>query len=407
MKKKILVCLFLITLILLGIVLYLNQDKEYRGLKAYGNVDIRESSLAFEINGKINALFFDEGQKVTKGEILATLDTKALEHEKNIKLSSCNGLKAQLNLLENGYRKEEIDKAEAEVKALEKKLDVLLVEYKRHQAYTSNRLVQIFKHKRNKYIDFLFSSDDINDFLDRLYFENIIISYDKQKLHESKKCAKDIIALKNRIEMQKKNLEVAISNINRQQVTIQDAISKNEKLIEKLKTDRATWEKSERELARQSRAISHMINDTIKKEEKISGTVVTTGGFIRPVPGRITSPFGTRMHPIFKRKIFHSGVDIGAPYGTSIKASNSGRVIFVGWYSGYGKVVIIDHGKINGIPTTTLYAHMSVTKVSKGAHVAKGTIVGKVGTTGYSTGPHLHFEVRQKGNPVNPLKFIK
>ena len=301
----------------------------------------------------------------------------------------------------------EYKNTQSEVEALEKKLDVLLVEYKRHQAYTSNRLVQIFKHKRNKYIDFLFSSDDINDFLDRLYFENIIISYDKQKLHESKKCAKDIIALKNRIEMQKKNLEVAISNINREQVTIQDAISKNEKLIEKLKTDRATWEKSERELARQSRAISHMINDTIKKEEKISGTVVTTGGFIRPVPGRITSPFGTRMHPIFKRKIFHSGVDIGAPYGTSIKASNSGRVIFVGWYSGYGKVVIIDHGKINGIPTTTLYAHMSVTKVSKGAHVAKGTIVGKVGTTGYSTGPHLHFEVRQKGNPVNPLKFIK
>ena len=311
---------------------------------------------------------------------------------------------AQHSLQKN---QKEYKNTQSEVEALEKKLDVLLVEYKRHQAYTSNRLVQIFKHKRNKYIDFLFSSDDINDFLDRLYFENIIISYDKQKLHESKKCAKDIIALKNRIEMQKKNLEVAISNINRQQVTIQDAISKNEKLIEKLKTDRATWEKSERELARQSRAISHMINDTIKKEEKISGTVVTTGGFIRPVPGRITSPFGTRMHPIFKRKIFHSGVDIGAPYGTSIKAANSGRVIFVGWYSGYGKVVIIDHGKINGIPTTTLYAHMSVTKVSKGAHVAKGTIVGKVGTTGYSTGPHLHFEVRQKGNPVNPLKFIK
>ena len=311
---------------------------------------------------------------------------------------------AQHSLQKN---QKEYQNTQSEVKALEKKLDVLLVEYKRHHAYTSNRLVQIFKHKRNKYIDFLFSSDDINDFLDRLYFENIIISYDKQKLHESKKCAKDIIALKNRIEMQKKNLEVAISNINRQQVTIQDAISKNEKLIEKLKTDRATWEKSEKELARQSRAISHMINDTIKKEEKISGTVVTTGGFIRPVPGRITSPFGTRMHPIFKRKIFHSGVDIGAPYGTSIKAANSGRVIFVGWYSGYGKVVIIDHGKINGIPTTTLYAHMSVTKVSKGAHVAKGTIVGKVGTTGYSTGPHLHFEVRQKGNPVNPLKFIK
>ena len=133
---------------------------------------------------------------------------------------------AQHSLQKN---QKEYQNTQSEVKALEKKLDVLLVEYKRHQAYTSNRLVQIFKHKRNKYIDFLFSSDDINDFLDRLYFENIIISYDKQKLHESKKCAKDIIALKNRIEMQKKNLEVAISNINRQQVTIQDAISIKEK----------------------------------------------------------------------------------------------------------------------------------------------------------------------------------
>ncbi|WP_277296675.1 HlyD family efflux transporter periplasmic adaptor subunit [Succinatimonas hippei] len=119
MKKKILAFLFLITLIILGIVLFFNQNKEDVKLKAYGNVDIRESSLAFEASGKINALLFDEGQKVSKDEVLATIDTKALEHEKAIKLSSCKGLKAELNLLENGYRKEEIAKAKAEVKALE------------------------------------------------------------------------------------------------------------------------------------------------------------------------------------------------------------------------------------------------------------------------------------------------
>lgn len=303
--------------------------------------------------------------------------------------------------------KKQYSNAQSEVITLEKKLDVLLSEHRRHLSYTSKRIVQIFKHKRNSYIEFLLSSEDINAFLDRLYFENIIIANDRKKLRETKTVAREIMALKSRIEMQKRNLATSIANINRQQEDIQVAISKNEKLIEKLKTDRATWEKAERDLAKQSRAISQMINQEVKKTQKDGVSISVTGGFTRPVPGRITSPFGYRMHPIFKRRIFHSGVDIGAPYGTPIKAANSGRVIFVGWYSGYGKVVIIDHGTINGFPTTTLYAHMSTTIAKQGTNVAKGSVIGKVGTTGYSTGPHLHFEVRQKGNPVNPLNFIR
>ena len=294
-----------------------------------------------------------------------------------------------------------------EVSQLEKKLDVLLAEHRKHQAYTSKRLVQIFKHKRNNYIEFLINSEDINAFIDRLYFENIIIAHDKKKLRETKTRAKEIMALKNRIELQKRNLEYSIASMNRQQEDIQEAINKNEKLIEKLKTDRATWEKAERDLAKQSKAIAAMINKEAQKTESKGSSVIVTGNFIKPVPGRITSPYGWRMHPIFKRKIFHSGIDIGAPYGTPIKAAHSGKVIFVGWYSGYGKVVIIDHGSINGIPTTTLYAHMSVTIAKQGQNVAKGSTIGKIGTTGYSTGPHLHFEVRQRGNPVNPLNFIR
>ena len=303
--------------------------------------------------------------------------------------------------------KKQYSTAKSEVQSLQSKLDVLLAEHRRHLGYTSKRIVQIFKHKRNNYIEFLLNSEDINAFLDRLYFENIVIAYDRKKLRETKATAREIIALRNRIEMQKRNLETSIANINRQQEDIQVAISKNEKLIEKLQTDRATWEKAERDLAKQSRAISQMINQEIQKTEKQGVSVSVAGNFTRPVPGRITSPFGYRIHPIFKRRIFHSGIDIGAPYGTPIKAANSGRVIFVGWYSGYGKVVIIDHGKINGAPTTTLYAHMSTTIAKQGSNVVKGAVIGKIGTTGYSTGPHLHFEVRQKGNPVNPLNFIR
>lgn len=303
--------------------------------------------------------------------------------------------------------KKQYTNAKNEMYSLERKLETLLVEHRKHLSYTSKRIVQIFKHKRNNYIEFLLNSTDINAFLDRLYFENIVISYDKKKLYETKNVAREILTLKRRIEMQKKNLETSIASINRQQEDIQDAISKNERLIQKLQTDRATWEKAERDLAKQSRAISQMINQEMKKTERQGSSVSVATTFTRPVPGRITSPFGSRIHPIFKRRIFHSGIDIGAPYGTPIKAANSGRVIFVGWYSGYGKVVIIDHGKIGGLPTTTLYAHMSTTIAKQGSNVAKGATIGKIGTTGYSTGPHLHFEVRQNGNPVNPLNFIR
>jgi len=316
--------------------------------------------------------------------------------------------------LENAERtlqksERQYNNAKNEMSRLEHELDKVLVEYKVHLGYTKRRLVQMYKHKRNSYIEFLLSANDINTFLDRLYFENKIIEKDSERLRKSKLCAKEMLSLKNKIEIQKKNLENSIATIDKQKSSIDIEIAKNKLLIEKIKTDRATWERAEKDLAKQSMAISRMINQEIKRSQKENKSVilVSNTGFIRPVPGKITSQFGWRVHPIFKRKIFHSGVDIGAPYGTPIKAANSGRVMFVGWYSGYGKVIIIDHGSIKGIPTTTLYAHMSTTIAKQGQNVAQGTVIGKVGTTGYATGPHLHFEVRQKGNPTNPLNFIR
>ena len=189
-------------------------------------------------------------------------------------------------------------------------------------------------------------------------------------------------------------------NVRKKQ--IRNAINNNAAMIYKLKTDRAAFERSERELARQSMIIQGLI----AKNDKTSTVVGATGAFLRPCAGRITSYFGYRKHPIFNRTIYHSGVDIGAPMGTPIKAANSGKVIYTGWYGGYGNVVIIDHGKMQGRPTSTLYAHQSSIAVSKGQNVSKGQVIGYVGSTGYSTGPHLHFEVRINGKPVNPLNYI-
>lgn len=303
------------------------------------------------------------------------------------------------------YNKRQYKNAQEELYTLQIQLEEALRNYRAQQHATNNRINQIFKTKRKNYVEFLISAKNVNDFLDRIYFENIVMDIDRQRIAATQERTRRIRELSKRLENQKNELKTSIELMNRQQKNIQSAISRNEKMIYKLKTDRATWEKSERELARQSKQIEDMINKTVSKTPKT--TVITTAGsFVRPVAGPCTSPYGTRIHPIFKKQIFHSGVDIGAPYGANVKAANSGRVIFTGWYGGYGKVVIIDHGSVGGIPTTTLYAHLSSYRVQKGANVYRGQVIANIGTTGYSTGPHLHFEVRRNGVTTNPFNYI-
>lgn len=132
------------------------------------------------------------------------------------------------------------------------------------------------------------------------------------------------------------------------------------------------------------------------------GGSVGSGQFLRPVPGPITSYFGNRVHPIYGTVRFHAGIDFGAAYGTPIAAAGTGVVIAAGWQGGYGNAVVIDHG--GGI--ATLYGHQSSLAVSTGQTVTAGQTVGYVGSTGASTGAHLHWEVRVNGSPVDPLGYL-
>lgn len=123
---------------------------------------------------------------------------------------------------------------------------------------------------------------------------------------------------------------------------------------------------------------------------------------IWPTRGRFSSPFGYRKNPITRRVSFHKGIDISAPTGTEIKAPAAGEVTFAKWFSTYGKTVEITHG--NGLKTR--FAHMSHINVSVGQKVKRGDVVGKVGNTGRSVAPHLHYEVHKNGRPVNPMFYI-
>ncbi len=185
---------------------------------------------------------------------------------------------------------------------------------------------------------------------------------------------------------------------------IQSEISKQKsaqkQVLNKLRNERIVYEESERQLERESVKLVYKITEL--SGQKLDNPDAT-GSFTYPVKARITSPFGPRRHPIFGVRSMHSGIDLAAPRGTPIKASEGGLVIYSGWYGGYGRVVILDHSK----GYTTLYAHLDRIAVKVGQRIKQGKTVGYEGATGYATGPHLHFEVRSKGKPQNPIYYLQ
>ncbi len=292
--------------------------------------------------------------------------------------------------------------------SMEVQLNHALDEFQKLDAAMKQRIRQVFMHQRTGMFDSILNARDVNSLLDTFYFEKIVIMEDYRRIQALKAKAQHIAALKSQVERQKRMIESSIRDINNQRTAIQNSIAANKSMIERLKKDKAYYEKTEKELANQSANIQNMIAKLSKNNAGSSSQVkITSTGFIRPISGPITSPFGYRIHPIFKSRIFHSGIDIGGPNGGAIRASNDGKVIYSGWYGGYGKVVILDHGVVNGQPITTLYAHMSSIGVSNGQMVKKGQTLGREGSTGYSTGPHCHFEVRVNGKPVNPLNYVR
>lgn len=296
----------------------------------------------------------------------------------------------------------------ANLSSMEHQLSAAIEEFKSIDAAMKSRIRQVYKHQRTGMFELILSATNVNNLMDMFYFEKIIIQDDYKRMQQVKEKANEIAMLKTQVENQKRMVEASIRDINNQRATIQGSIAENKSMIERLQKDKNYYERSERELARQSESIERMIAQLTQKNASSgsSQVKVSSTGFIYPISGRITSPFGWRVHPIFKSRIFHSGIDIAGPNGGAIKASNDGKVIYSGWYGGYGKVVILDHGVINGKPITTLYGHMSAINVSNGQYVKKGQTIGREGSTGYSTGPHCHFEVRVNGKPTNPLNYI-
>ncbi|MGI1690695.1 murein hydrolase activator EnvC family protein [Thermoanaerobacter uzonensis] len=251
------------------------------------------------------------------------------------------------------------------------------------------------------YLDVLLSSKSFGDFITRLDIIKKIINFDVN-LFDSYKKQREIVQQKE-IELAQMKIEAENykNEVASRQRELQVAMVSRQGLMRDLERQQKYYEQQEDELLRQSQQLERIIQELQAK----SRLKYTGGKLLWPVPSSdiITSPFGMRYHPILHQYRMHTGIDIAAETGADIVAAGDGQVIFAGYYGGYGYAVIIDHG--DGI--STLYGHNSVLLVKEGDIVKRGQVIAKAGSTGWATGPHLHFEVRKNGVPVNPMDWLK
>jgi murein DD-endopeptidase MepM/ murein hydrolase activator NlpD len=261
--------------------------------------------------------------------------------------------------------------------------------------------VFIYEEGDISYLEVLLGAEDIQDFLTRYDLLNSILQQDRDLIAAVQDKKNALSSKLSALENQKAELEENQQSKKVKQKELDEQIDAKKIILSDVQKEKKAYEQALKELEASSRQLEAMIQQMQSGGEP---SKAGTGTMTWPVPGysTITSDYGMRYHPILKVNKLHTGMDIAVPSGVSIHAADSGTVIYSGWMDGYGQVIVIDHG--SGI--STLYAHQSALIASKGANINKGQVIGKVGSTGWSTGPHLHFEVRVNGTPVNPHSYV-
>ena len=283
------------------------------------------------------------------------------------------------------------------------------------EAVFYKRVRDIYINGRLSYLDVVIGSKDFSDFTNRLEVLKRIIDSDINLISEIKKERAQIEAHKKKLEEDRAKLVELEKAALAKQAEIEQKKAERNVVLQKAQNDRAVAMQAIEELNASSAQISAMLKErqaaraaaaAAAAQSAGQGSSYTwvqgTGQLGWPVSGEITSPYGYRVHPIWGTTIYHSGIDIGVDEGTPVHAADSGVIVWSGWMGGYGYAVVIDHG--NGL--STLYGHNSELAVDEGQSVSKGQVVAYAGSTGNSTGPHVHFEVRENGDPVDPMGYL-
>lgn len=315
---------------------------------------------------------------------------RQIQEELRVATAEYKEVKGQLDSVEDKIsdNTELLQKTEADLKVKNKKLQ--------------QRVRDIYINGQISYVDVLFGAKDFADLMTRMDVLKRIIKHDYDLIMKVKEEKATVENTRAQLEKDKAEAEVLVADAQAKKAKVEDKESEQQVLLDQAIYDRDTSERMYEEIMAASQEVANMIRRSQMSSAGYSGAPAGAGGMIWPISGPITSEFGWRTHPIFGTARFHSGLDIGGDYGMPIYAAASGTVIYAGWISGYGNAVIIDHG--GGV--TTLYGHNDSLNVSEGENVAQGQVIAMCGSTGNSTGPHCHFEVRENGEPVSPYGYL-
>lgn len=378
----------------------------------------KRSALSSEMEGIQTKIGDLESQKSSVLELKAALDEKIALNQQDIDLTQ----------QEIDYYNNLIVEQEAAITEAQQKVDDQYARY-------CTRVRSMEENGVASYIGVLFQANSFSDFLTNLDYIYEIMNYDKDLEQRYIDAKEELEAVKAEYEATCSELNNTKAELEEKQASLQQETEDAYTMILNLENDIESYtaayaenEAAEAELQKQiDAAVTELENQRAKEaaaaaaaaaaqsnnsssgggntaEVVNSGNGSSSGSFIWPCPSchTISSTFGYRVHPIFGTSKYHSGVDVPASAGASIIAADSGTVVISEYSSSYGNYIVINHG--NGYTTT--YAHMSSRLVAAGSTVSQGDTIGLVGSTGWSTGPHLHFEISYNGSRVDPLSYV-
>jgi len=315
-----------------------------------------------------------------------------------------------------------IKQTQTDIAALQNEIGRLLNQQKTQQGALERRLVTMYKLERQggALPLLLDRGDDPADRAVALRHLATLATVDARLIREYRVSSESLADRKSQREVLQKDLGVLRSEADAQRADADREAARRRKLLALVKDERTYHERMVGELSEAARRLEAFVRELQEKQRRLAkvppparprgqeGTPATGFGAFRgrllwPAEGKVVGDFGIQVNPRFGTKTFRNGIDIGVPEGTSIAAVYGGRVLYTGWFRGYGNLIIVDHGG----EYYTLYAHVAEIKVKEGDEVKQGQSIGTVGDTGSLQGPRLYFEVRYEGRPLDPSLWLQ
>lgn len=344
-------------------------------------------------------------------------DVKALKKE--LEASKANlanyvaELDGKLTVIQNKINELKVTITEKEEQIVEKTAELeeaIRVQQEQYDAMRT-RIKFMYEKGDTLYIELLFNARSFSDMLNKADYIEMLSAYDRKMLDEYVAYAEYVALCKEGLEEERDVLKEAKLSVEKEEASLNEMIKEKEQEIYKVSTDiqgqEAAIREYEADIAAQNETIAALEAAVAEERKKLAEEQrpkYDGGMFTWPAPSytRISGEYGNRMHPTLKVQKFHNGLDMAAPGGSPILAAYNGKVVAADYSSSMGNYIMIDHG--SGL--YTIYMHASALYVSKGKEVAKGEKIAAVGSTGRSTGNHLHFGVRLNGNYVNPRNYF-